>query len=77
MADLEALGEELLDDLGIRLAARPLHDLSDEGIHRSGLAPTDLLDDLGLRGDDLLDHGLELAGVRDLGEPGLLHDLRR
>src|ERR1700733_9919192 len=71
------LGEQRLNDLGLRAAACRLHDLTDEEADQGLLAGAELLGLPGVRGDDLCHDRRERAGVRDLTQAARLDDRRR
>src|SRR4051812_47308515 len=59
--------EELVHDLRVCLALRPLHHLADEEAEHSLLAAAEGLDLGRMGGDDLVDDRLELGRVGDRG----------
>src|SRR5690606_13702053 len=56
-ASADPLEDELAHATGIRLAARRLHDRTDDRADRTEVAPANLLEDVGLRGERLVDRG--------------------
>src|SRR4051794_13430228 len=64
---------ELADDAWIRRAARFLRHLTDEEAEQSLLATPERRRLAGVRGDDRVDHRIELGGIRD----GLLREVGR
>ena len=69
------LAQGLVDLLGIRLAARGLHDLTDEEAEHLLLAGAELLNLFGIRRDDLGDELVDARGVGNLRETAFLDDL--
>ena len=69
---LELRAHAFVDDARVGLAAGLLHHLADEEAEQALLAAAVLLGLLRVRGDDPLDHRIELGGVRDR----LLRDMR-
>ena len=73
----EALGDQLLDHLGVGLALGGAHHLADEEAGQGGLARPVGLGLVGVGGDDLVDQGGDGALVADLGQAPLGDDLAR
>jgi hypothetical protein len=67
---------DLVDRLGVGLAARGLHHLAHEPARELGVL-FGLFDLCGVGGDDLVHGGLDGAGVGDLFQAARLDDLRR
>ena len=64
--------EQVVDDLGVRLALRLLHHLTHEEADRVELAGSDLVGGLGVLGDHLVDGVAREVLVRDLLSPFLV-----
>ena len=73
----EPLAQQLLHQLRVRLAPRPLHHLSHQEPYRLVVARGDLGGDFRIAGNRGLHRLLQLAAVGDLRQPPLLDDLRR
>ncbi len=62
----ELFEDEFVEEGGVGLAFAEAHDLADEEGGDGGFAGFELVELLGVGGDDFVDHGFEGAGVGDL-----------
>ena len=71
---LQLLAQDLVGQLGIRLTAGLLHQLSDEETLQLGLATTEGLHLIGMGPQQLIDNGFNRSRIADHAEAALVDD---